>query len=141
MVARWPPPLYEAGTGCRAGDGEPLAPAGGRTGDEHRLATGVEHVPPSAFSANDVRNVAPDGAGARPDDPIPAAGDRYRAIVPTLSERPTDEVIATVLADHPGRDAVDPVTTKVPVALGVDDEVRAGELTDLVFDADGHWSR
>lgn len=30
---------------------------------------------------------------------------------------------------------------KVPVALGVDDEVRPGELTDLVFDADGHWVR
>jgi hypothetical protein len=30
---------------------------------------------------------------------------------------------------------------KVPVALRTDDEVVAGALTDLVFDADGHWVR
>lgn len=30
---------------------------------------------------------------------------------------------------------------KVPVALGVDREVRPGELTDLVFDDDGNWVR
>ena len=30
---------------------------------------------------------------------------------------------------------------KVPVALGVDDWLRPGELTDLVFDADGRWVR
>jgi hypothetical protein len=30
---------------------------------------------------------------------------------------------------------------KVPVALGVDREVRPGELTDLVFDEDGNWVR
>jgi hypothetical protein len=30
---------------------------------------------------------------------------------------------------------------KVPVALGTDDEVRPGELTDLVFDEAGHWVR
>lgn len=30
---------------------------------------------------------------------------------------------------------------KVAVALGVDREVRPGELTDLVFDADGNWVR
>lgn len=30
---------------------------------------------------------------------------------------------------------------KVPVALGLDDEVRPGELTDLVFDAEGNWVR
>ena len=30
---------------------------------------------------------------------------------------------------------------KVPVALGTDDDVRPGELTDLVFDADGNWVR
>ena len=30
---------------------------------------------------------------------------------------------------------------KVSVALGVDHEVRPGELTDLIFDADGHWVR
>jgi hypothetical protein len=30
---------------------------------------------------------------------------------------------------------------KVPVTLGTDDEVRAGELTDLVFDEAGHWVR
>ncbi len=30
---------------------------------------------------------------------------------------------------------------KVPVALGVDREVRPGELTDLVFDGDGNWVR
>jgi len=30
---------------------------------------------------------------------------------------------------------------KVPVALGLDDEVQPGELTDLVFDADGNWVR
>lgn len=30
---------------------------------------------------------------------------------------------------------------KVPVALGVDREVRPGELTDLVFDSDGNWVR
>lgn len=30
---------------------------------------------------------------------------------------------------------------KVPVALGVDDEVRPGELVDLVFGEDGHWVR
>jgi hypothetical protein len=28
---------------------------------------------------------------------------------------------------------------KVAVALGVDQEVRPGELTDLTFDADGNW--
>ncbi len=28
---------------------------------------------------------------------------------------------------------------KVVVALGIDDEVRPGELTDLVFDAQGGW--
>jgi hypothetical protein len=28
---------------------------------------------------------------------------------------------------------------KVAVALGVDDEVRPGELSDLRFDADGNW--
>ena len=28
---------------------------------------------------------------------------------------------------------------KVSVALGVDEEVRPGELTDLVFDTDGNW--
>ena len=30
---------------------------------------------------------------------------------------------------------------KFSVALGVDDEVRPGELTDLVFDTDGNWVR
>ena len=30
---------------------------------------------------------------------------------------------------------------KVSVALGVDAEVRPGELADLVFDSDGHWVR
>ncbi len=30
---------------------------------------------------------------------------------------------------------------KVPVALGVDQEVRPGRLTDLVFDDDGNWVR
>ena len=30
---------------------------------------------------------------------------------------------------------------KVSVALGVDAEVRPGELTDLVFDENGHWVR
>ncbi len=30
---------------------------------------------------------------------------------------------------------------KVPVALGVDDEVRPGQLTDLAFDADGNSVR
>lgn len=30
---------------------------------------------------------------------------------------------------------------KVPVALGVDDWVRDGELTDLVFDEKGRWVR
>jgi hypothetical protein len=30
---------------------------------------------------------------------------------------------------------------KVPVALGIDDWVRPGELTDLVFDAEGRWVR
>ena len=30
---------------------------------------------------------------------------------------------------------------KVPVALGTDDDVRPGELTDLVFDAQGNWVR
>jgi hypothetical protein len=30
---------------------------------------------------------------------------------------------------------------KVSVALGVDREVRPGELTDLVFDQDGNWVR
>ena len=30
---------------------------------------------------------------------------------------------------------------KVSVALGLDVEVRPGELTDLVFDADGNWVR
>ena len=30
---------------------------------------------------------------------------------------------------------------KVSVALGVDSEVRPGELTDLVFDSDGNWVR
>ena len=30
---------------------------------------------------------------------------------------------------------------KATVALGVDVEVRPGELTDLVFDADGNWVR
>ena len=30
---------------------------------------------------------------------------------------------------------------KAPVALGIDVEVTPGELTDLVFDADGNWVR
>lgn len=30
---------------------------------------------------------------------------------------------------------------KVAVALGTDAEIRAGELTDLVFDDDGNWVR
>ena len=30
---------------------------------------------------------------------------------------------------------------KIPVALGTDREVVPGELTDLVFDADGNWVR
>jgi hypothetical protein len=30
---------------------------------------------------------------------------------------------------------------KVAVALGIDDEVRPGELSDLRFDADGNWTR
>ena len=30
---------------------------------------------------------------------------------------------------------------KVSVALGLDVEVRPGELTDLIFDADGNWVR
>jgi hypothetical protein len=32
-------------------------------------------------------------------------------------------------------------TQKAAVALGVDDEVRPGELTDLVFDEYGNWVR
>jgi len=30
---------------------------------------------------------------------------------------------------------------KVSVALGIDAEVRPGELTDLIFDENGHWVR
>jgi hypothetical protein len=30
---------------------------------------------------------------------------------------------------------------KVAVALGLDREIRPGELTDLVFDTDGNWVR
>ena len=30
---------------------------------------------------------------------------------------------------------------KVSVALGIDDEVRPGQLTDLVFDEQGNWVR
>lgn len=30
---------------------------------------------------------------------------------------------------------------KVSVALGIDDEVRPGELTDLIFDTEGNWVR
>ena len=30
---------------------------------------------------------------------------------------------------------------KVTVALGTDDEVRPGQLTDLLFDDDGNWVR
>ncbi len=30
---------------------------------------------------------------------------------------------------------------KAPVALGIDVEIREGELSDLVFDADGNWVR
>jgi len=30
---------------------------------------------------------------------------------------------------------------KFAVALGLDREIRPGELTDLVFDEDGHWVR
>jgi hypothetical protein len=30
---------------------------------------------------------------------------------------------------------------KVAVALGIDTEVQPGELTDLLFDADGNWVR
>ncbi len=30
---------------------------------------------------------------------------------------------------------------KVAVALGIDDEVRPGQLSDLVFDANGSWVR
>ena len=30
---------------------------------------------------------------------------------------------------------------KVPVALGIDEEVRPGQLTDLAFDADGNAVR
>ncbi len=30
---------------------------------------------------------------------------------------------------------------KVPVALGIDDWVRPGELSDLAFDSEGRWVR
>ena len=53
------------------------------------------------------------------------------------------------LRDHFSREALIELTLdvlkwnyqKVPVALGIDDEVRPGELTDLAFDADGNWVR
>lgn len=53
------------------------------------------------------------------------------------------------LATHYGREQIIELALdvmkwsyqKVPVALGIDVEVRPGELTDLVFDADGGWVR
>lgn len=60
-----------------------------------------------------------------------------------------DGALRDELALHFTRDQIIELTVdvmkwnyqKVSVALGVDAEVRPGELVDLIFDQDGHWVR
>lgn len=65
----------------------------------------------------------------RPDSLDPEAVKRLRA------EFRGDELIEMSL------DTMKWNAQKSTVALGVDVEVRPGELTDLVFDSDGNWVR
>jgi hypothetical protein len=58
------------------------------------------------------------------------------ATVARLREHFTDAELLELTVDVMKWNAQKPA-----VALGVDDEVRAGELTDLVFDEAGHWIR
>ena len=60
-----------------------------------------------------------------------------------------DEALTAQLREHFSDDQIVELTLdvmkwnyqKVAVALRVDAEVVPGELTDLIFDADGHWVR
>lgn len=68
-----------------------------------------------------------------------------------LMSQPTDidDAFATELRTHFSESQIIELTLdvmkwnyqKVAVALRVDAEVNPGELTDLHFDADGHWLR
>lgn len=87
------------------------------------------------------------GAAAALD---PAAGAAV-ALAEALMTQPaqlSDELVAE-LHQHFTDDQLAELTVdvmkwnyqKVSVALGVDVEVRPGELTDLIFDEQGHWVR
>jgi len=60
-----------------------------------------------------------------------------------------DDTLATALRRHFSDEQIIELTLdvmkwnyqKVAVALRIDAEVVPGELTDLVFDSDGHWVR
>lgn len=66
----------------------------------------------------------------------------------TMPGRMTPELVATVKRMFTPAEIIELSldimkwnAQKVPVALGVDDWVRNGELTDLVFDEAGRWMR
>ena len=90
---------------------------------------------------------------ARQDDPL-ALDAAHRAAISladAMMTRPLDlaDDVADELCRHFDRAQLLELTLdvmkwnaqKAAVALGVDDEVRSGELTDLVFDERGNWVR
>jgi hypothetical protein len=87
------------------------------------------------------------------DDPH-GLGDAHRAalaLADVMMTRPadlSDELVDELTRHFDGPQLLELTldvmkwnTQKAAVALGVDDEVRPGELTDLVFDVYGNWVR
>ena len=88
------------------------------------------------------------------DDPRQLTDERHRlgvTLADAMMTRPVDLDDATVAALR-GAFTTDELleltldvmkwnAQKPAVALGVDDEVREGELVDLIFDDDGNWVR
>ena len=100
------------------------------------------------------QRVVDEDLAAKVADPRRLDDERHRlgiALADALMTRPVDLDDATVAAlrDAFTRDELLELTVDVmkwnaqkpAVALGTDDEVRPGELTDLIFDDQGNWVR
>lgn len=89
-----------------------------------------------ADGAGDTLDAAQRAAVALAQDMMSRPADLSPVLVEDLHRYFTDEQLLELTLD-----VMKWNYQKVSVALGVDDEVRPGELTDLVFDDDGNWVR
>lgn len=89
-----------------------------------------------ADGAGESLTAAHRAALALADAEMSAPGSLTSALAAELREHYTDQQLIELTLD-----VMKWNYQKIPVALGVDVEVRPGELTDLRFDADGNWVR